>query len=152
MNQISITKEFTWDMAHMLSDYSGLCSNLHGHTYKMHVEVCRNDNLITNSLHLDGMVLDFSQIKRIVHDKIIDSIDHAFMYWDKSNDEVEQDIAKLLISKGKKVYSVSYRTTVEQMANHFFEILSKEFLNYNIIVKKIKIWETPTSFAEVRGD
>lgn len=34
---MKVTKEITFDSAHMLSNYEGKCSNLHGHTYKLQV-------------------------------------------------------------------------------------------------------------------
>ena len=34
-----IAKEFNFDMAHMLDGHDGKCKNLHGHTYKLQVEV-----------------------------------------------------------------------------------------------------------------
>ncbi len=34
-----IAKEFSFDMAHMLDGHDGKCQNLHGHTYKLQVEV-----------------------------------------------------------------------------------------------------------------
>ena len=34
-----IAKEFSFDMAHMLDGHDGKCKNLHGHTYKLQVEV-----------------------------------------------------------------------------------------------------------------
>ena len=36
---MKITKEITFDSAHMLSNYNGKCNNLHGHTYKLQIEV-----------------------------------------------------------------------------------------------------------------
>ncbi|MDR0941133.1 MAG: 6-carboxytetrahydropterin synthase, partial [Bacteroidales bacterium] len=35
--KVRITKEFTFDMAHALFEYDGLCRNIHGHTYKLQV-------------------------------------------------------------------------------------------------------------------
>ena len=35
VGQMEVSKEFTFDCAHMLTGHDGLCKNLHGHTYKL---------------------------------------------------------------------------------------------------------------------
>ena len=32
-----VSKEFSFDMAHLLDGHDGKCQNLHGHTYKLQV-------------------------------------------------------------------------------------------------------------------
>ena len=153
MGKVSITKEFSWNMAHLLAEHEGLCKNLHGHTYKMQIEVTRKEeDVIMSHASSEGMVLDFKDLKQLVNVKIVEPLDHAFMYWINSPDIVEHEIAKILIKNGRKVAKVNYRTTAEEMAIDFFSILAKELLVINIELKCVKVWETPTSFAEVRGE
>lgn len=149
MKIVSITKEFSWDMAHMLSDHKGLCKNLHGHTYRLQVEVSRKSKgVIGNTLHSAGMVIDFSDLKSIVQKKIVEPLDHAFMYWSNTNDPVEHQIADLLLNNGKKVVTVNYRPTAEEMAASFFNELTLELSECDIVVERVRVWETATSFAE----
>lgn len=149
MGNISVTKEFTWDMAHMLANHGGMCQNLHGHTYKMQVEIVRiTGNLIEGTGHSDSMVLDFKDLKDIVNERIVKELDHAFMYWVNSPDKTEHEIARILIQSGKKVVKVEYRPTAEEMALNFLRILRDEFKKFDVDVKSIKVWETPTSYAK----
>jgi len=67
-----ITKEFTFDAAHYLTQYHGKCEKMHGHTYKMHVTV---DGKVKD----DGMVYDFVQLKKLVKDKVIKKLDHVLL-------------------------------------------------------------------------
>jgi 6-pyruvoyltetrahydropterin/6-carboxytetrahydropterin synthase len=153
MRKVTVVKEFTWDMAHMLAGHEGLCKNLHGHTYRMQVEVSRLDgDLVVENGNSQGMVVDFKILKDLVKGKIIKPLDHAFMYWKESTDEVEHEIARLLKKNGKKVVEVSYRPTAEEMALNFFDELSKEMEACSLELCSIKIWETPTSFAEVKKE
>ena len=153
MSNVSITKEFSWDMAHMLAGHEGLCKNLHGHTYKMQVEVCRNSGGVIEGLECsNGMVIDFKDLKNIVKTKIIDPLDHAFIYWTNSTDPLENEIANLLIKNGRKVFGVNFRPTAEEMALNFFNELDKYLSLSGIELKRIKIWETPESFAEVKRE
>lgn len=134
-----IAKEFSFDMAHMLDGHDGKCQNLHGHTYKLQVEV-------TGNLHLDGakrgMVMDYSDLKALVKQHILDPMDHAFIY-DLQSDK-ETKVAQLLMDLDSKVYGIPSRTTAEEMAKYMFEKLA----NVGLPVSLIRLWETPTSYCE----
>ncbi|AWI50968.1 6-carboxytetrahydropterin synthase QueD [Actinobacillus porcitonsillarum] len=134
-----IAKEFSFDMAHMLDGHDGKCQNLHGHTYKLQVEV-------TGNLHLDGakrgMVMDYSDLKAVVKQHILDPMDHAFIYDLQS--EKETKVAQLLMDLDSKVYGIPSRTTAEEMAKYMFEKLA----NVGLPVSLIRLWETPTSYCE----
>ena len=67
-----ITKEFTFDSAHFLTNYHGKCEKMHGHTYKMHVT-------IRGEVKGDGMVYDFVELKKLVRNKVVDKLDHALL-------------------------------------------------------------------------
>jgi 6-pyruvoyltetrahydropterin/6-carboxytetrahydropterin synthase len=62
-------KVFYFDSAHYLPDYCGKCENLHGHTYRLEV-------VIEDGVKEDGMVLDFTILKGIVVEEVIDKLDH----------------------------------------------------------------------------
>ncbi|MDY2947593.1 6-carboxytetrahydropterin synthase QueD [Mannheimia varigena] len=134
-----IAKEFSFDMAHMLDGHDGKCQNLHGHTYKLQVEV-------TGDLHKSGakrgMVMDYSDLKAIVKCHILDPMDHAFIY--DLHNERERQVAQLLIDLKSKVYGIPSRTTAEEMAKYMFEKLEK----VGLPVSLIRLWETPTSYCE----
>lgn len=134
-----IVKEFSFDMAHMLDGHDGKCQNLHGHTYKLQVEV-------TGNLHLEGakrgMVMDYSDLKALVKQHILDPMDHAFIY-DLQSDK-ETKVAQLLMDLDSKVYGIPSRTTAEEMAKYMFEKLA----NVGLPVSLIRLWETPTSYCE----
>lgn len=63
---------FHFAASHFLTKYHGKCENLHGHNYKVIVS-------ITGPVQDDGMVLDFKIIKKVVHGKVIDRIDHTHL-------------------------------------------------------------------------
>ena len=144
---ITATKEFSFDCAHMLSGHEGLCSNVHGHTYKMQVQVRRDRASLCESGPSAGMVVDFKDLKQVVNDHIIYHFDHAFVFY-KHGNEVEKAVGHLLLSHGMKVAEVSYRPTAENVAKSFFQILSEAFKNSPIIIESVRLWETPTSYAE----
>ena len=61
------------EMAHALHGYDGLCKNIHGHSYRLWVtiigEVLQEKDNVKN-----GMVLDFSLLKKIVKPDIVDKL------------------------------------------------------------------------------
>lgn len=145
----TVTKEFKWDMAHLLEEHSGLCQNLHGHTYKMEVTVTRVDGGVLPSGSSKGMIVDFKDLKTIVNSVIVDRFDHATVINEQSDDPFTQDLLKLLTSYGKKVVRVPYRSTAENMAADFFALLQDQLAARGMRLVRLKLWETPTSYAEV---
>ncbi|MDH2926297.1 6-carboxytetrahydropterin synthase QueD [Lonepinella koalarum] len=135
-----VSKEFSFDMAHILDGHDGKCQNLHGHTYKLQVEV--SGDLVANGAK-KGMVIDFTDVKTVVKKAILDPMDHAFIY--DTNSPRECKIANLLNELDSKTFGIPMRTTAEQMARFIFNQLKNE-----LPISAIRLWETPTSFCEYR--
>lgn len=134
-----IAKEFSFDMAHMLDGHDGKCKNLHGHTYTLQVEI-RGE--LHSSGAKNGMVMDYSDLKKVVKSHILDQMDHAFIY--DSTSEKECKVAELLNSLESKTFGIPARTTAEQMAKYIFDTLTQ----VGLPVSLIRLWETPTSYCE----
>ncbi len=137
---LKVAKEFSFDMAHLLDGHDGKCQNLHGHTYKLQVIVSgeTEDNGAKK-----GMVIDFADLKKVVNDLIISSMDHAFIY-DQSS-ERETKIAQLLQQLNSKTFALPVRSTAENLAQFIFQRLQE---NVGFHLHSVRLWETPTSFAE----
>lgn len=152
---LTVTKEFTWDMAHMLAGHEGLCKNLHGHTYKMHVTVTRigtNESgtpWVRKEGPAEGMVVDFKELKEVVEKLIVHPLDHCFMFWQHSSDMCEHELCEVLSRHGKKIAWVEYRPTAENMVADFFSRIQAETVQLNLpwTVTRVQVWETPTSYA-----
>ncbi|PJG83055.1 6-carboxytetrahydropterin synthase QueD [Caviibacterium pharyngocola] len=137
-----VSKEFSFDMAHLLDGHDGKCQNLHGHTYKLQVEV---QGELHSSGAKKGMVIDFADVKQIVKQQILDPMDHAFIY--DTTSERECKIAALLTELQSKTFGIPTRTTAEEMARFIFNRL-KPILP----ISAVRLWETPTSFCEYREE
>lgn len=78
---LTITKDFSFDASHRLNreDWSeeknkevyGKCNNIpnHGHTYKLSVT-------LEGTIDETGMIINFSDLKKIVNETIIETMDH----------------------------------------------------------------------------
>ena len=74
MQTIRITKIFSFETGHALYGYDGKCRNVHGHSYKLYVTVIGSP-IQDNSNVKFGMVIDFSDLKKIVKEEIVDIFD-----------------------------------------------------------------------------
>ena len=144
---VFVTKEFTFDCAHMLSGHEGLCKNLHGHTYKLQITVSSFAGVIKEGPS-EGMIVDFKDLKAIVKERIVDKFDHSYVMW-ANGSEVEHSIGDLLSQEGMKVVIVKYRPTAENMAQAFYDELKGVLREHKARIVGVKVWETPTSYAEV---
>ena len=143
MSNIRITKQFSFETGHALYGYDGKCKNVHGHSYKLSVTVIGkpiSDN--TNVKY--GMVIDFTDLKKIVKSEIVDVFDHATVF-NKNTPHVE--LAKELEQRGHNILLVDYQPTSEMMVIDFSKKIKKH-LPENIKLHSIKLQETETSFAE----
>lgn len=143
MQNIRITKQFSFETGHALHGYDGKCKNIHGHSYRLDVTVIGKP-VADESNPKCGMVIDFSDLKKIAQDEIVDVFDHATVF-NKNTPHLE--LAMMLKSKGHNVLLVDYQPTTEMMVIDFAEKIKKRLPN-NIKLHALKLQETATSFAE----
>ena len=143
MSVIRLTKEFTFEAAHMLEGYDGLCREIHGHSYRLFVTIKGEPINNPDSPKL-GMVMDFGNLKRIVNEQIVDRLDHAFMM---RSTLAADDIICQLGQRFSKVVLTEYQPTCENMLTDFAERLLGA-LPEDIELCSLRLHETATSYAE----
>lgn len=143
MSRIRITKQFSFETGHALYGYDGKCKNVHGHSYRLDVTVIGSP--IKDTSHVKyGMVIDFSDLKLIVKEEIVNVFDHATVF-NKNTPHIE--LAKELEVRGHNVLLVDYQPTSEMMVIDFAKKI-KLRLPDNIDLFSLKLQETATSYAE----
>ena len=143
MSNIRITKQFSFETGHALYGYDGKCKNVHGHSYKLSVTVIGKPILDNTNVKF-GMVIDFTDLKAIVREEIVDVFDHATVF-NQNTPHVE--LAQELSSRGHHVILVDYQPTSENMVVDFSNKIKKR-LPTNIQLHSLKLQETESSFAE----
>ncbi|MEG1480047.1 MAG: 6-carboxytetrahydropterin synthase [Kiritimatiellia bacterium] len=138
---VIVTKTVSFDAAHLLTGHGGLCRNLHGHTYRVTVELGNTPPLAGQP---DDMVMDFKELKTILLEEITSCCDHSFLY--DTDSEVECDIAATLQRHGLRTYALPYRSTSENLAQHFFQKIQARKLP----VLAVSVSETAESCATFR--
>jgi len=142
MSNIRITKQFSFETGHALYGYDGKCRNVHGHSYRLSVTVIGNPISDTTNVKY-GMVIDFSDLKKIVKEEIVDVFDHATVF-NKNTPHVE--LAEELKSRGHNVLLVNYQPTSEMMVIDFAKKIQNR-LPDSIELHSLKLQETETSYA-----
>lgn len=132
-DKVTVVKEFSFEAAHYLPNYKGACANMHGHHYILQIGVRGPVGVET------GMVVDFSELKRLVTEEIVDNLDH-----------------QLLNDVGVGFETVTLNTfpcplpTAENMVLWIVRKLQSKW-DYAYIDKElvlVRLYETPTSYAE----
>lgn len=146
-----VTKEVTFDCAHMLSGHNALCKNLHGHTYKLQVGI--EGSQIAEGSSAD-MVIDFKDLKAAINTVVMDRFDHATIISGEAyRGAAEKELLQFVKAFDLRHVVLPKRTTAEDMALYFKEEITNYLLThlekYNISNVSIRLYETPTSFVEV---
>ena len=132
---MKIAKEFHWEMGHRLPEHFGKCKNIHGHSYKMIVE-------IEGDVLESGMVMDYYNLKKIVN-PIIEEVDHAFMVY-----KDDTQIIKFLEEMNSKKIIVDFQSTVENICTYFLNKIKGAIIDKNVSKLKVRIYETHDDYAE----
>ncbi len=131
-----IARQFFWEMGHRLPFHAGGCANIHGHSYKLWVE-------LEGVSDENGMVMDYGEMKRLVR-PLIERLDHAFLCDDRD------EIMKSFLSATQfKVLYVPFTSTAENIAGFLADELWSLFgLLPGIHALRLRLQETDHSYAE----
>lgn len=143
---IRITKQFRFEAAHALWGYDGACRNIHGHSYILYVTLKGQPSTDPTDVKF-GMVMDFSILKKIVNEQIVDQFDHALMIRKDTPHE------KLALSSDLvgKILALPYQPTCENMVSDFAARIVSQ-LPEGISLHSLKLHETATAYAEWFAD
>jgi 6-pyruvoyltetrahydropterin/6-carboxytetrahydropterin synthase len=136
---VEVTKIFKFDAAHRLYSYQGLCNHIHGHTYVAEITIS------AEALNSQEMVVDFKEIKQKIGGWIDENWDHALLL--HSADPLSNVIKKVIDMP--RLYLFDSNPTAEAMATILCAVAEEYYRDRGALnVGSVKIWETPTSYAE----
>jgi 6-pyruvoyltetrahydropterin/6-carboxytetrahydropterin synthase len=139
---IRVTREFPFEMAHVLWNYDGPCRNVHGHSYRLFVTI---SGVPVNDINnpKNGMVIDFADLKAIILKEIVNVFDHAVV--------VSRDFDKHKIKMFQETFGntviVDYQPTCENLVADFANKILLQ-LPPEISLHSMKLYETAKSYAE----
>ena len=136
---MKIAKRFRWEAAHRLPWHDGLCRNLHGHSYRMVVE-------LEGEPDARGMVLDFQHLKQALT-PLIEAWDHAILV-----DESDATLMAVAAQTGWKHAVLPCDTTAENLSDYVAGYLCEqaaEMLQVHGIRRvRVRLEETEMCYAE----
>jgi len=141
MSRIRISKSFHFEAAHALKGYEGACRHIHGHSYELIVTLLGVPDPDTNA-STNGMVMDFSELKRIIGKNVVDPLDHALL--------LPENYPEMIDTRSEafsKMVVLPYQPTSENLLIDMAEKI-KPLLPQKISLHSLKLRETGTCFAE----
>lgn len=137
---MKVAKRFRWEAAHRLPWHEGQCSHLHGHSYRMMVE-------LEGVLADQGMLLDFKHVKRILT-PLVEQWDHSVLVAE-DDDELKEAMKGL----DSKTYVLPCDSTAENLcvyvADYLLDRGRETLLDHKIDRVTVRLEETETCYAEV---
>jgi 6-pyruvoyltetrahydropterin/6-carboxytetrahydropterin synthase len=123
--RFELNKDMHFSAAHFIpTEDAGKCQVMHGHTYYLNITIGGNE------LDSIGFLIDFKELKNLIHDKY----DHSVL-----NDHPEF----------KNVFPTTERLA-EQVSNSIQDILRTR--NNNPVCLQVIVRETPTSYVVYRPE
>ena len=138
----TLKTESAFDSAHFLADYEGKCKNIHGHRWRVIVEIFGATLTAYGSER--GMLTDFGNLKKDLRDET-EYLDHALIYEAES---LRKETVEALESEGMRLICVDFRPTAENMAEYFYNKMSGK----GYTVHKVTVFETPENCATYIGE
>ncbi len=145
--ECEITKIVEFDSGHRIPSHESKCRHLHGHRYRLEATVIGPIQDVKGQTD-DGMVMDFSAIKKVMMELVHDKWDHALLLYDK-------DPLHVTIHSGfpdMHIELLPIIPTAENLAALAYTILFKRLKDeYGIKLKRVRLYETPNGWADYSG-
>jgi 6-pyruvoyltetrahydropterin/6-carboxytetrahydropterin synthase len=131
-----VTREIRFCYGHRLLNYAGKCRHLHGHNGRAVITLAapRLDDL--------GMVMDFSEIKRVVAGWIDANLDHRMLL------HRDDPALAYLRQQGEPIFQLDVNPTAENIAKLIYDFA----VGQGFPVVEVRLWETDDSYATYRQE
>jgi 6-pyruvoyltetrahydropterin/6-carboxytetrahydropterin synthase len=143
---MQITRRLEFDAGHRIPNHNSQCKHLHGHRYT--IEITLSGDIITaEGVSEQGMVMDFSDVKRIAKEQVVDAWDHAFLVY--RGDKVVLDFLNTLPNHKTVVLEVI--PTAENLAKVAFDLLLNAYRDTygnHLRLERVRLYETPNNWAD----
>lgn len=143
---MQITRRLEFDAGHRIPNHNSQCKHLHGHRYAL--EITLSGDIITQEgASAQGMVMDFSDVKRIAKEQVVDAWDHAFLVYRGDTAVLEF----LNAMPGHKTVVLDVVPTAENLAQVAFRLLDhayRDTYNTHLTLQRVRLYETPNNWAD----
>jgi 6-pyruvoyltetrahydropterin/6-carboxytetrahydropterin synthase len=143
---MQITRRLEFDAGHRIPNHNSQCKHLHGHRYTIEITLS-GDVITTEGASEQGMVMDFSDVKHIAKQHVVDAWDHAFLVY--RGDKVVLDFLNSL--PGHKTVVMEVIPTAENLAKVAFDLLRNAYhdtYGNHLKLERVRLYETPNNWAD----
>ena len=126
-----------FDSAHFLKGYEGKCANIHGHRWKVEIEV--GSERVEEEGTQRGMVVDFGTLRDDLK-SVTEKMDHTLIY---EKGSLRPTTIQAMQEEGFSLFEVDFRPTAENFARYFFTLIKD--MGYSVI--RAGVYETPENYA-----
>ncbi len=141
-----ITRRLEFDAGHRIPDHASQCRHLHGHRYAL--EVTLSGAIIkADGAAVNGMVMDFADVKRTANERVVARWDHAFLAY-RGDSAVVDFLASM---PGHKTVVLDVVPTAENLAAEAFRILDtayRDTYGNDLRLERVRLYETPNCWAD----
>ena len=134
--------EQSFDSAHFLKGYDGKCKNIHGHRWRVVIEI--ESPTLQKEGQTQGMIVDFSKLKQDLKEET-EHFDHSMII---ETGSLKPNTLTALKEEGFLLAEVNFRPTAEEFSRYFYERMRQR--GYE--VKSAKVYETPANCASYGED
>ena len=134
------------DTGHRVPNHKSKCRHFHGHRYRFEAEI-EGDIVETSGVSEEGMLMDFSDVSKILTVHIHDVVAHAFVVYE-GDEEARKVLAGL--SPDHRTVVVSFIPTAENFAKWAFEQVEPHIrtaYGNRLRLVAMHVRETPKSWA-----
>ena len=142
----SIRRWVETDTGHRVPNHKSKCMHLHGHRYRWEAEV-EGDVVTESGVSDEGMLMDFSDVSRILTEHVHDVVDHAFVVFE---DDAVARAAIAQMEDGHRTVVVPFIPTAENLAKWAFEQVEphiRSAYGNRLRLAAFHVRETPKSCA-----
>ncbi len=118
-----VTVKAHFDAAHALRSYKGKCERLHGHRFQ--VAIC-----VSAELDEVGLAYDFTELKRILEERVISLLDHTNLNETPPFDRINP--------------------SSENIARFVYERMKEAFKGAEL--RWVRVWESPNAWVTYKED
>jgi len=145
VTSLALVRQMRFSAGHRLWRHEGKCAYLHGHNYRVDVEVVSAAG--PTALDEVGRIVDFSLIKRRLLGWLDAHWDHGFVLFRDDADA----IAAVRGTTPTKYFLLPWNPTAESMARYLLETVCPHVLgDLGVFAREVQVWETDTACAIAR--
>lgn len=141
-----ITRRLEFDAGHRIPDHKSKCRHLHGHRYA--IEITLSGNIIEcPGDTANGMVMDFSLVKELAMQHLVDEWDHAFLAY-RHDQQIVDFLSALPDHKTVVLDRVPTAENLAQLAFERLDAVYRDTYGNLLRLQRIRLYETPNCWAD----